>query len=59
MRSANSDMLHWLTTDYGLSGPEAHMLMGSVVQHKIVTYYGTVATLMPRKYLPANGKSVR
>ena len=59
MRSANSDMLHWLTTDYGLSGPEVHMLMGSVVQHKIVTYYGTVATLMPRKYLPANGKSVR
>jgi hypothetical protein len=28
------------------------MLLGSVVEHKIVTYYGRVATLMPKKYLP-------
>jgi amidase len=52
MRSANSDMLRWLTTEYNLTAPEANLLMGTAVQHKIVTYFGTVATLMPRKYLP-------
>ena len=51
IRAANSDMLNWLTTEYKLTAPEAHLLMGTVVQHKIVTYFGTVATLMPRKYL--------
>jgi acetamidase/formamidase len=52
LRMANSDMIRWLTSEYGLTDPEAHMLMGTVVQHKIVTYFGTMATLMPRKYLP-------
>jgi amidase len=52
LRMANSDMIRWLTSEYGLTDPEAHMLMGSVVQHKIVTYFGTMATLIPRKYLP-------
>ncbi len=51
LRMANSDMIDWLTTDYKLTHPEAHMLMGSVVQHKIVTYFGTVATLIPKQYL--------
>jgi hypothetical protein len=44
-------MLHWLETEYHLTAPEANMLMGTVVQHKIVTYFGTVSTLIPRKYL--------
>lgn len=52
LRAANSDMLQWLTTEYNLTQPEAHLLMGTAVQHKIVTYFGTMATLMPRKYLP-------
>ncbi len=51
LRMANSDMIDWLTTGYGLTHPEAHMLMGSVVEHKIVTYYGTIATLIPKRYL--------
>jgi acetamidase/formamidase len=51
LRAANSDMLHWLITDYKLTAPEANLLMGTVVQHKIITYYGTIATLIPRKYL--------
>jgi acetamidase/formamidase len=51
LREANADMLHWLTTEYKLSAPEANLLMGTVVQHKIVTYFGTMATLIPRKYL--------
>jgi amidase len=51
LRMANSDMIRWLTTEYGLTDPEAHLLMGTVVQHKIATYFGTIATLIPRKYL--------
>jgi amidase len=51
LRMANSDMLKWLTTEYHLTAPEANLLMGTVVKHKIVTYFGTVATLIPRKYL--------
>jgi amidase len=52
VRMANSDMIRWLTTEYGFTHPEAHLLMGTVAQHKIVTYFGTIATLIPRKYLP-------
>jgi acetamidase/formamidase len=51
LRMANSDMLKWLTTEYHLTAPEANLLMGTVVKHKIVTYFGTAATLIPRKYL--------
>jgi amidase len=52
LQKANSDMIQWLTTEYKLTAPEAHLLMGTVVQHKIVTYYGTVVTMVPRRYLP-------
>lgn len=52
IRSANSDMLGWLTKEYKFSDPEAHMLMGAAVQHKIATYYGTTITIIPKKYLP-------
>jgi acetamidase/formamidase len=52
LRMANTDMLNWLTADYKLTQPEAHMLLGTVVEHKIVTYFGTISTLMPKKYLP-------
>lgn len=51
LRSANADMLNWLMGEYKLTAPEANLLMGTVVRHKIVTYFGTVATLIPRKYL--------
>jgi hypothetical protein len=59
LRMANSDMIRWLTSDFGFTDPEAHMLMGAAVQHKIVTYYGTIATLMPRRYLPKNAPPLR
>jgi acetamidase/formamidase len=51
LRAANADMLRWLTSEYKLTAPEANLLMGTVVQHKIVTYFGTVSTMIPRKYL--------
>ena len=52
LRVANTDMIQWLTDEYKFTQPEAHLLMGAVVQHKIVNYFSIVATLMPRKYLP-------
>jgi hypothetical protein len=45
-------MIRWLTEEYKLTHPEAHLLLGTAVQHKIVTYFGTVATLLPKKFLP-------
>jgi hypothetical protein len=54
LRMANSDMIRWLTSEYGLTEPEAHLLMGTVAQHKIVTYFGTMATLIPRRHLKEN-----
>jgi acetamidase/formamidase len=53
LQKANSDMIRWLTSEYHLTEPEAHLLIGTVVQHKIVTYFGTVVTMIPRRYLPA------
>jgi acetamidase/formamidase len=52
VRTANSDMIQWLTSSYGLTHPEAHLLMGTAVQHKIATYFGTVTAMIPKKYLP-------
>ena len=52
IQQANSDMINWLIEDYKLTVPEAHLLMGMAVQHKIVTYFGSVTTMIPKKYLP-------
>ena len=51
LRSANSDLLSWLTGEFGLTHPEAHLLMGAVVQHKIVTYFGTTTASIGKQYL--------
>jgi hypothetical protein len=37
--------------DYGVTEPDAHLLMGSVAQHKIVLYAGSVATMIAKKFL--------
>jgi acetamidase/formamidase len=52
IRTANGDMARWLTSECGLTAQEAHMLLGTVAAHKIVTYSGTVATLMRKDVLP-------
>jgi len=52
LQKANSDMIQWLTSEYRLTQPEAHLLIGTVVVHKIITYSGSVATMIPRRYLP-------
>ncbi|MBI4903592.1 MAG: acetamidase/formamidase family protein [Acidobacteria bacterium] len=52
VRAANTDMIEWLTTEHKLTAPEAHLLMGAAVKHQIVTYYGTVTAMIPKKLLP-------
>ena len=52
LREGNSDMMRWLREECGLTLWEAHMLMGSVVEHKIGTYWTTTVTLIPKKYVP-------
>jgi len=54
IREGNSDMIRWLRENCGLTKWEAHMLMGSIVEHKIVTYWTSTATLIPKKYVPAS-----
>ncbi len=53
LRKANSDMLRWLSNECGLTKTEAHVLLGGVVEHKIVTYHGSIATLIPKKHVPS------
>lgn len=54
LREANSDMIRWLREECGLTLWQAHMLMGSVVEHKIGTYWTTTVTLIPKQYVPAS-----
>jgi acetamidase/formamidase len=56
LRTANADMLNWLITEYKLTPPEANLLIGTVVQHKIGSYFGSMATLIPRKYVDRRGR---
>jgi len=52
LQEANSEMITWLTTEYKLTQPEAHLLMGMEVRHKIVTYFGTVTAMIPKRCFP-------
>lgn len=51
LKSANSDMIAWLMSDYGVAEPEAHLLIGTAAQHEIVLDAGSVATMVPKKVL--------
>jgi acetamidase/formamidase len=51
LRAANSDIISWLVSDYGVTEPEAHLLVGSVVQHRIVLFAGSIAAMIPKKFL--------
>lgn len=52
LQRSNSDMIAWLTSEYGFTPQQAHLMLGVAAQHKIVTYFGTVTTMIPRKLLP-------
>ena len=51
-REAISEMLRWLTTDYGLTQQEAHTLLGLAAELRVASWFATSACEVPKKYLP-------
>ena len=52
-RNAISEMVVWLTSDYGLSPQEAHVLVGMAAEFRVASWFGTFTCQVPKKYLPA------
>jgi amidase len=51
-REAISEMLRWLTTDYGLSQPEAHTLLGLAAELRVASWFTTSICELPKRHLP-------
>ena len=51
-RHAISEMVAWLTTDYGLSPQEAHVTLGMAAELRVASWFGTFACKVPKRYLP-------
>ncbi|MBI3697567.1 MAG: acetamidase/formamidase family protein [Acidobacteria bacterium] len=49
---ATSDMIRWLTNDYGLEPWAAHLLIGYQGRYEVVTVAGSMALKIPKRYLP-------
>ena len=52
-REAISEMLRWLTQDYGLSQQEAHNLVAMTTELKVASWFGTALCKIPKNKLPA------
>jgi acetamidase/formamidase len=52
LQMATSDMVSWLTTDYGMEPWAAHLLIGMVGRYDVVTVAGSVALKVPKEHLP-------
>jgi amidase len=52
-KNAISEMVAWLTTDYGMSPQEAHVTLGMAAELRVASWFGTFACKVPKKYLPA------
>jgi len=55
-RTAISEMVSWLTDDYGLSPQEAHVMLGLAAELKVASWFGTYMCRVPKRYLPVNKK---
>ena len=53
LKMATSDMVRWLTTDYGLEPWAAHLTIGYQARYDVVTVAGSMALRMPRAVLGA------
>lgn len=49
---ATSDMVRWLTRDYGMEPWAAHMLIGAKGEYEIVTLMGSAALKIAKRWLP-------
>jgi acetamidase/formamidase len=52
-RSAISEMIAWLTGDYGLSPQEAHVTLAMAAELRVASWFGTFVCKVPKKHLPA------
>lgn len=50
---ATSDMVRWLTQDYGMEPWAAHMLIGAKGEYEVVTVMGSAALKIAKRWLPA------
>jgi amidase len=53
LQLATSDMVSWLTKDYGLEPWAAHLLIGYQGRYDVVTVQGSMALRIPKSVLPA------
>jgi acetamidase/formamidase len=53
LKMATSDMVKWLTKDYGLEPWAAHLLIGYQGKYDVVTVAGSMALRIPKSALPA------
>ena len=51
-RHAISEMIAWLTADYGLSPQEAHVMLAMTAELRVASWFGTFACKVPKKALP-------
>ena len=49
---ATTDMVEWLTKDYGMEPWAAHLLIGYQGRYDVVTVAGSMALRLPRDCLP-------
>ena len=49
---ATSDMVRWLTEEYGLEPWAAHMLIGAKGEYEVVTVMGSAALKIAKRWLP-------
>jgi acetamidase/formamidase len=52
LKMATTDMVEWLTKDYGLEPWAAHLLVGYQGRYDVVTVAGSVALRLPKNRLP-------
>jgi len=50
---ATSDMVRWLTEDYGMEPWAAHMLISTKGEYEVVTVMGSAALKIAKRWLPA------
>jgi len=53
LQIATTDMVRWLTKDYGLEPWAAHQMISFQGKYDVVTVAGTMALRIPKKYLPS------
>jgi len=52
LQIATSDMVNWLTKEYGMEPWAAHLLIGTQAKYDVITVAGSVGLRIPKKVLP-------